>query len=415
MLPAHPPKRRLALVVFGSLLLVCVVAGIYWLVSKNRQQPRGDVAAAVGVAVAQKEDAPLQLNALGTVNSTYTVTVRSRVDGQLMRLHFVEGQTVKQGQLLAELDARPFQAALQQVEGQLIRDQALLQNARLDLERYRKLLSQKSIAQQQVDTQESLVRQYEGTVKLDKGAVDNARLQLTYTKITAPVSGKVGLRQVDLGNIVHSSDTSGIVVLTQIQPINVVFSIPEINLSQVLQATSTNTALKVEAWDRDNNAKLADGQLLAIDNQLNTSTGTISIKSKFANDKQLLFPNQFVNIRLLLGVQPGAITVPTAAIQQGKVGSYVYVVNEDQTVKLTKVKVGAVSGDNTIVDEGVSEGQVVVIDGLDKLRDGGKIKKIDRLSQLRSAKTGATTAPQPNKGSESANAAPKAEPSSSQN
>jgi multidrug efflux system membrane fusion protein len=274
---------------------------------------------------------------------------------------------------------------LTQAEGQLLRDEALLQNARLDLDRYQKLLSQKSIAKQLVDTQDSLVRQYQGTVKLDKGAVDNARLQFTYSRITAPVTGRVGLRLVDLGNIVHASDANGIVVITQVQPINVVFAIPEVSLSQVLQANTANKQLKVEAWDRDNRNKIADGTLLAIDNQLNTSTGTINIKAQFANGNQQLFPNQFVNVHLLLGAQQDAITVPTVAVQLGKVGSYVYTVNEDQTVSLSKVKIGASSGDKSIIEEGLTPGQKVVIDGLDKLRDGAKVKVIDRAAQASAA------------------------------
>ncbi|MBS1186851.1 MAG: mdtA [Burkholderiaceae bacterium] len=383
MLELNPQKRRILIIAVSLLILLFIAAGLYWFIFKyGKGQQNGVRTVAVSVATVQKEDAPLQINALGTVNSTYTATVRSRVDGQLMKIHFKEGQLVKEGQLLAELDPRPYQAALTQAEGQLVRDTALLQNARLDLTRYELLLSQKSIAKQQVDTQAALVRQYQGTVKLDKGAVDNARLQLAYSRITAPISGRVGLRQVDLGNIVHSTDTNGIVVITQVQPINVVFAIPEVSLTQVLQAKAAQKQpLKVEAWDRENRAKVADGQLMAVDNQLSTSTGTISIKAVFANDKQELFPNQFVNVHLQLGAQLNAITVPTVAIQLGKVGSYVYTVNEDMTVSLAKVKTGATSGDNTIIEEGLAPGQKVVIDGLDKLRDGAKIKVIERASQ----------------------------------
>ena len=389
-------KRRLVLVALILLFVSVIAAGIYWFGFRQGDGPRkgGGIPMAVGVAIVQKQDAPLQLNALGTVNSTYTVTVRSRVDGQLVKIHFVEGQLVKQGQLLAELDPRPYQAALTQAEGQLLRDEALLQNAKLDLERYQKLLSQKSIAKQQVDTQDSLVRQYQGSVKIDKGAVDNAKLQLIYSRITAPVSGRVCLRQVDLGNIVHASDANGLVVITQVQPINVVFAIPEVSLSQVLQANIANKQLKVEAWDRDNRNKIADGTLLAIDNQLNTSTGTINIKAKFANDKLQLFPNQFVNVHLQLGAQPDAITVPTVAVQLSKIGNYVYTVNDDQTVSLGKVKVGASSGDNSIIEEGLTPGQKVVIDGLDKLRDGARVKIIDRSVQASASSQEQASKPQ---------------------
>lgn len=371
-----------------SLLLLVLAAGGWWwnshrTASADAAAPRrGGAPVAVAVVAVTQQDAPLQLSALGTVTATNTVTVHSRVDGQLMALHFDEGQMVQKGQLLAELDPRPFQAALTQAEGQLLRDQALLQNARLDLTRYQQLLAQNSIAKQQVDTQQALVAQYLGTVKLDQGAVASARLQLDYSRITAPLSGRVGLRQVDLGNIVHSSDSNGVVVITQTQPINVLFAVPETSLGQVLAAArAAKGKLQVEAWDRDNRHKLADGELLAIDNQLSTTTGTVNLKARFANADAVLFPNQFVNVHLQLGDQPDAIVVPSVALQQGKVGSYVYTVNPDQTVSISKVKTGAVSGDNTIIEEGVKPGQKVVVDGLDKLREGAQIKVIDRAMQ----------------------------------
>lgn len=371
-----------------SLLLLALAAGGWWWSSHRSAAPdaaapkRGGGPVAVAVAPVMQQDAPLQLGALGTVTATNTVTVHSRVDGQLMALHFEEGQLVQKGQLLAELDPRPFQAALTQAEGQLMHDQALLQNARLDLTRYQQLLAQNSIAKQQVDTQQALVAQYQGTVKLDQGAVATARLQLDYSRITAPLSGRVGLRQVDLGNIVHSSDSNGVVVITQTQPINVLFAVPETSLGQVLAAArAAKGKLQVEAWDRDNRHKLADGELLAIDNQLSTTTGTVNLKARFANADAALFPNQFVNVHLQLGDQPDAIVVPSVALQQGKVGSYVYTVNPDQTVSISKVKTGAVSGDNTIIEEGVKPGQKVVVDGLDKLREGAQIKVIDRAMQ----------------------------------
>lgn len=371
-----------------SLLLLALAAGGWWWSSHRpaatdaAAPKRGGGPVAVAVATVTQQDAPLQLGALGTVTATNTVTVHSRVDGQLMALHFEEGQLVQKGQLLAELDPRPFQAALTQAEGQLMRDQALLQNARLDLTRYQQLLAQNSIAKQQVDTQQALVAQYQGTVKLDQGAVATARLQLDYSRITAPLSGRVGLRQVDLGNIVHSSDSNGVVVITQTQPINVLFAVPETSLGQVLAAArAAKGKLQVEAWDRDNRHKLADGELLAIDNQLSTTTGTVNLKARFANADAALFPNQFVNVHLQLGDQPNATVLPSVALQQGKVGSYVYTVNPDQTVSISKVKTGAVSGDNTIIEEGVKAGQKVVVDGLDKLREGAQIKVIDRATQ----------------------------------
>jgi multidrug efflux system membrane fusion protein len=382
------PKGRGARRIAVALLIVAALAAVWWFVRSpgagsgaDAASRRGGMPIAVGTAAVAQHDVELALTALGTVTSTYTVTVHSRVDGQLDKVHFIEGQTVKQGQLLAELDPRPYQAALTQAQGQLLRDQALLRNAELDLARYRQLMEQNSIAKQQVDTQDALVRQYQGTVKLDQGAVDNARLQLEYSRITAPIAGRVGLRQIDPGNIVHASDTNGVVVITQNQPINVVFALPEVSLSQVLQAMGRDSALNVEAWDRDNRNKLADGSLLAIDNQLNTGTGTVNLKARFSNQQQQLFPNQFVNVRLQLGARPNAITVPTVALQLGSGGSYVYVVNADQTVSIGRVKTGPVSGDNTIIEQGLQAGQKVVIDGLDKLRDGAKVNVIDRAAQ----------------------------------
>jgi multidrug efflux system membrane fusion protein len=385
--PTPIKSRRLPL----AIAVIAVLGGGWWWHqhSQNAMEAaarnKGAAPVAVGVTEVRTMDAPLRLNALGTVNSTYTVTVRSRVDGQLDKVHFSEGQMVEQGQLLAELDSRPYQATLTQAEGQLQRDQALLANARIDLARYQQLSGQNSISKQQVDTQQALVHQYEGTVKVDQGAVAAAKLNVDYARITAPVSGRVGLRQVDPGNIVHASDASGLVTITQTQPINVVFAIPEVSLASVLQAARDNKTLKVEAWDRDNKHKLADGTLLALDNQLNTGTGTINIKAKFANEQQELFPNQFVNVNLELGVRKNAIVVPTVAVQLGKVGNYVYTVGDDSTVSLAKIKTGPASGDNTIIEDGLKPGQRVVIDGVDKLRDGAQVKVVDRAAQAREA------------------------------
>lgn len=385
--PTPVKSRRLPL----AIAVIAVLGGGWWWHqhSQNAMEAaarnKGAAPVAVGVTEVRTMDAPLRLNALGTVNSTYTVTVRSRVDGQLDKVHFSEGQMVKQGQLLAELDSRPYQATLTQAEGQLQRDQALLANARIDLARYQQLSGQNSISKQQVDTQQALVHQYEGTVKVDQGAVAAAKLNVDYARITAPVSGRVGLRQVDPGNIVHASDANGLVTITQTQPINVVFAIPEVSLASVLQAARDNKTLKVEAWDRDNKHKLADGTLLALDNQLNTGTGTINIKAKFANEQQELFPNQFVNVNLELGVRKNAIVVPTVAVQLGKVGNYVYTVGDDSTVSLAKVKTGPASGNNTIIEDGLKPGQRVVIDGVDKLRDGAQVKVVDRAAQAREA------------------------------
>ena len=397
--PSHSSRRR---TIWVSLLIVVLVAVVaFWSYKKHQSNKAAAAAAAarngqaiaVGATTVARHDVELELVALGTVTSTYTVTVHSRVDGQLDKVHFTEGQLVKQGQLLAELDPRPYQAALTQAQGQLLRDQALLRNAELDLARYRQLLDQNSIAKQVVDTQDSLVHQYQGTVKVDQGAVDNARLQLDYSRITAPVAGRVGLRQIDPGNIVHSGDANGVVIITQNQPINVVFALPEVSLDKVLRAMRQNPTLKVEAWDRNNLQKLTDGTLLALDNQLNTLTGTVNLKARFANEREQLFPNQFINVRLQLGAEPDAITVPTVALQLGTGGSYVYVVNPNQTVSIAKVKPGQTSGNDTIIDQGLKEGQKVVIDGLDKLREGSKVRVIDRAAQSQAMAAEAASLP----------------------
>ncbi|WP_296224244.1 MdtA/MuxA family multidrug efflux RND transporter periplasmic adaptor subunit [Ralstonia sp. UBA689] len=334
----------------------------------------------VMVATAARGDINVVLSALGNVTPVNNVTVKTRVDGQLVRLAFTEGQTVKAGDLLAEIDPRTYQAQLAQAEGQLARDTALLQNAKLDLQRYQTLLSQDSIAKQQVDTQASLVRQYEGTVKLDQGNVDNARVQLSYTRITAPVSGRVGLRQVDPGNIVHASDTNGIVVITQIDPITVIYSIPEDNLPKVmprLQAgLKSGDRLPVEAWDRAQTVVLAHGVLMTVDNTIDNTTGTVKLRAQFPNQNAALFPNQFVNVRMRVDTMQDVVIVPGAAIQRGTQGTFVYIVGEDSKVMLRVVKLGVTEGDRVSVAQGLQPGERVVIDGADKLRDGSPVEVI---------------------------------------
>ena len=339
----------------------------------------------VATMAARSGDFDVYLNALGTVTARGTVTVRSRVDGQLNRVLFNEGDVVKAGQLLAEIDPRPFEVQLEQTNGQLAKDQALLANAKVDLERYKTLLAQDSIASQQVDTQASLVRQYEATIASDKGQVDNAKLQLSFTKIVAPIAGRLGLRQIDAGNMIHAADTSGLVVITQVQPIDVVFPITETNLPRVQRRLREGNAPVVDAYDRNQTRKLATGKLITIDNQIDTATGTIKLKAAFPNEDSALFPNQFVNVKMLLDTLHGATIVPSAAILRGAPGTFVYVVASDNTVAVRPVKVGPVEGENAVIESGVSPGDVVVTDGTDRLREGAKVEPIDRNTQAAAA------------------------------
>ena len=330
----------------------------------------------VAAAPAKKGDIGVYIAGLGSVTPIATVTVRSRIDGQLMNVLFREGQLVRAGDLLAEIDPRPYQVQLDQAQGQMAKDQALLKNARIDLERYRVLFTQDSVAKQQLDTQESLVRQYEGTVRVDQAQIDNAKLQLIYCRITAPISGRLGLRQVDPGNIVRAGDVAGLVVITQLQPIGVVFTIPEDNLPQVMQKLRAGERLAVDVYDRADKTKLATGTLLTVDNQIDPTTGTVKLKAQFANDANSLFPNQFANARMLLEVKRYATLVPGAAIQRGTPGTFVYVVKPDSTVTVRPVKPGPAQGENVSIDAGLAPGEQVVVDGADKLREGAKVELI---------------------------------------
>ena len=326
----------------------------------------------VGTA-ARKADLPVYLMGLGTVTALNTVTVRSRVDGQLIRVSFREGQLVHQGDLLAEIDPRPFQVQLMQAEGQKAKDEATLANARVDLARYEVLVKEDSIARQQLDTQVSTVNQLAASIKSDQAQVESAKLNLTYSRITAPITGTVGLRLVDTGNMVHATDPNGLLVITEIQPITVVFTIPADRLPQVQQQVKAGKQLPVDAYDRDFKTRLATGSVLALDNQIDQTTGTVRLKAIFPNENLALFANQFVNARLLVDTLHGAVIVPTAALQRSPQSTFVYVVKPDSTVEMRNVEVQLTQGDDTTIQKGIAPGETVVTDGVDKLQPGMKV------------------------------------------
>ncbi len=388
------------------LVLFCLVAGgaiVFW---KMRSPAASSGAAPPGakgpslptpvvVAAVRKGELNLYLTGLGSVTPLNTVTVRSRVDGQLMSVHFREGQNVVKGSLLAVIDPRPFQVLLTQAEGQMARDREQLNNARLDLERYRLLWKQDSIPRQQLDTQEALVRQYEGAVKIDQGQLDSANLQLTYSRITAPLSGRVGLRLVDPGNMVHAADAGGLLTITQLQPISVIFPLPEDNLPQLLLKMKGGR-LTVDAFDREMKLKLATGELTTLDNQIDPATGTVKLKAAFANGGGELFPNQFVNARLLLEVKKESLIVPVAALQRSPQGSFVFVLKPDKTVAMRPVKSGVTQGGEAAILEGLAAGEQVVVDGGERLRDGAKVEVKEReKGENKGAKMGEGKAPKP--------------------
>ena len=348
----------------------------------GRNREAGNRPVPVLAATTRSGDMDISVNAIGTVTAFNTVTLKPRVDGQIQRIAFREGQTVKAGELLAEIDPRPYAAALEQASGQLKRDEALLANARLDLERYKGLLAKDSIARQQVDAQEAQVRQLEGTVQTGKALVDTARLNLSFTRVTAPVEGTLGLRQVDAGNMVRASDATGLVILTQTRPISVLFAVPASHLPAI-QGRAGKT-LSVEAWDRDGRRKLASGRLVSTDNLIDTSTGTVRLKAQFDNADGVLFPNQFVSARLRVDTRHDAVLVPSAAILKGAQGSFVYVVNEqDKTASMRPVVLGPATADTVSIESGLAAGEKIVVEGVDRLRDGAPVELASPESRQR--------------------------------
>jgi multidrug efflux system membrane fusion protein len=382
-----PKKRGLIWVVF--LLMVAGVAGYaVWRASHPAPVVRGAGGGGGGggrgggqlgpvpvvVSTVTRSSIPVYLNGLGNVTAFYTVTVKSRVDGQIMKVDFNEGDLVHEGQVLIEIDPRPYQVQLELAEGTLARDQAMLNNAKLDLQRYQTLLAQDAIPKQQLDTQTALVAQYEGNIKQDTANIDSAKLNLTYAKVVAPITGVVGLRQVDPGNIVHASDSTGMIVITQLQPISVLFTIPEDNLPQVTQKLRAGAHLPVDAYNRDNSKKLASGTLVTLDNQIDNTTGTSKLKAVFQNSDNALFPQQFVNIRLLVETLGNQQVVPNVAVQNGQQGTFVYVVDQDSKVHLKTVQVGITTETNSQILGGLSDGDRVVVDGTDRLIEDARVR-----------------------------------------
>lgn len=341
---------------------------------------------AVTAATAHTGDMPVYLQGLGTVTAFNTVTVKTRIDGQLINVAFHEGQFVHKGDLLAEIDPRPYQVALDQAQGNLAKDQAALKDAQVNLERDRELYNDKIIAKQQLDTQTATVEGSRGSLIADQAAIDNAKLNLSYTRVTAPISGRVGLRLVDAGNMVHAADANGLVIITQLQPIAVLFSIPEDQLPEVLRKLHQGAKLRTEAYDRGLTKKLADGTLVTVDNQIDQTTGTSRLKAVFPNTDFALFPNQFVNVKLWLDTKHGAIVVPAVAIQRGPTGTFVYVVQDDNTVAMRQVKVGLSEANDVSIDDGLQSGESVVVDGAEKLAEGMKVA----VRQAGSSPTGTT-------------------------
>src|SRR5579862_7296836 len=383
---SRKPKKRGLIWVAFLLIVACVAGYAVWRAMHPAPVARGAGGGGGGrggapvgpvpvvVAKVTRSTIPVYLNGLGNVTAFYTVTVKSRVDGQIMKVDFNEGDLVHEGQVLVEIDPRPYQVQLEMAEGTLARDQALLNNSKLDLQRYQTLLAQDAIPKQQLDTQTALVAQYEGNIKQDVANIDSAKLNLTYAKVTAPITGVLGLRQVDPGNIVHASDTNGMIVITQLQPIAVLFTIPEDSLPQVTQKLRAGAHLPVDAYNRDNSKKVASGMLVTLDNQIDSTTGTSKLKAVFANTDNALFPQQFVNIRLLVETLGNQQVVPNVAVQNGQQGSFLYVVDDDSRVHLKTVQVGITTETSSQILSGITDGDRVVVDGTDRLIEGARVR-----------------------------------------
>ncbi|MDF9757107.1 MdtA/MuxA family multidrug efflux RND transporter periplasmic adaptor subunit [Pseudomonas hunanensis] len=393
---SRSPRRWL----FGLLILLLVALLAWWLWPATTAHKEGEghrpgkgmggrpgfgastEAVPVRVEPARVGDFPLYYKALGTVTATNTVNVRSRVAGELVKIHFKEGQQVKAGDLLAEIDPRSYRIALQQAEGTLAQNQAQLKNAQVDLARYKGLYAEDSIAKQTLDTAEAQVGQFQGLVKTNQAQVNDARLNLEFTQIRAPISGRLGLRQLDLGNLVAANDTTALVVITQTEPISVAFTLPETQLDTVLARYRSGASLPVEAWDRGDQKLQSTGVLGSLDNQIDTATGTLKFKGTFQNADHALFPNQFVNVRLLADTLKQVVLAPAAAIQFGNDGTFAYVVNAESTINIRPLKVGASDGENSVIVEGLAAGDRLVLEGTDRLREGSKVEVVEDSSQV---------------------------------
>jgi multidrug efflux system membrane fusion protein len=380
--PSPPPGKNRHKRLLAAIVVILAAAGLFFLgrlTIGSAKTPASARAVPVAIAITKKGDMPITLNALGTVTPPSTVTIKTQVNGRLMSVNYAEGQKVKEGDVLAQIDPRPFQAMLLEAQGQYARDKALLEGANVDLKRYQDAYAKNAIPKQQLDDQVALVHQYEGTVKLDLGTYYNAKVQLGYCRITSPVTGRVGLRLVDPGNYVQTSDTTGLLVITQTQPITVIFSVAEDFLPEIEEQLSAGNKLSVDIYDREQTKKLAAGSLLAIDNEIDPTTGTVKLRAQFDNEDDALFPNQFVNATLLVKTLHDVVLVPTQAIQRNGQEAFVYVVYPDQTAKMQKVTTGTTDG-KVIVVEGIDAGAAVVTDGFDKLQDGMKVSNTQNNS-----------------------------------